>query len=129
MQLDGYVPFDVTPPEAAPGGRAVQCPAPAETCVASFRFDRPAGWYELEIVYFDQSNGASKFRVSVNDQTVDEWIADDHLPALKPNADSSVRRRVSGLALRPGDEIRIEGTPDGQEFAPLDYVEIHPGRP
>ena len=129
MQLDGYVPFDVTPPEAASGGRAVQCPAPAETCVASFRFDRPAGWYELEIVYFDQSNGASKFRVSVNDQTVDEWIADDHLPALKPNADSSVRRRVSGLALRPGDEIRIEGTPDGQEFAPLDYVEIHPGRP
>jgi alpha-glucuronidase len=65
----------------------------------------------------------------VNDQTVDEWIADDHLPALKPNADSSTRHRITHLALRPGDEIRIEGTPDGQEFAPLDYVEIHPGRP
>jgi len=28
------------------------------------------------------------------------------------------------LALRPGDDIRIEGTPDGEEYAPLDYVEI-----
>jgi hypothetical protein len=29
------------------------------------------------------------------------------------------------LALHPGDEIRIEGIPGGQEPAPLDYVEIH----
>jgi len=26
--------------------------------------------------------------------------------------------------LRPGDRIRIEGSPDGQEYAPLDYIEI-----
>ena len=32
---------------------------------------------------------------------------------------------VSGIALRPGDEIRIEGIPGGQERAPLDYVELH----
>jgi hypothetical protein len=31
---------------------------------------------------------------------------------------------IHRLALRPGEEIRIEGTPDGQEYAPLDYVEI-----
>ena len=39
--------------------------------------------------------------------------------------DSSTRRRITGLALRPGDEIRIEGIPDGAERAPLDYIEIH----
>ena len=126
MQLDGYVPFDITPPEAASGAKAVRCPAPTEKCVAKFRFSGAAGWYELDVEYFDQSNGASKFRVSVNDQTVDRWIADDHLPALKPNADSSTRRRIPGLALRPGDEIQIEGIPDGLERAPLDYVEILP---
>ncbi|MGB6432169.1 MAG: alpha-glucuronidase family glycosyl hydrolase [Candidatus Acidiferrales bacterium] len=129
MQLDGYVPFDVTPPEAASGGRAVECAAPAKTCVAEFRFSGTPGWYELDVEYFDQANGASKFRVSVNHQTVDTWLADEHLPALKPNADSSTRRRIPGLALRPGDEIRIEGTPDGQELAPLDYVEIFPREP
>ena len=28
--------------------------------------------------------------------------------------------------LRPGDVIRIEGTPDGAERAPLDYIEVLP---
>jgi alpha-glucuronidase len=128
MQLQGYVPFDVTPPEAASGAKAVQCPAPNDKCVAEFRFTGAAGWYEIDVEYFDQINGASKFRVSVNDQTVDAWTANNNLnlPALKPNADSSTRRRIPGLALRPGDEIRIEGTPDGEERAPLDYIEIIP---
>jgi hypothetical protein len=31
---------------------------------------------------------------------------------------------VPGIALRPGDEIRIEGMPDGGETAALDYIEI-----
>jgi hypothetical protein len=61
----------------------------------------------------------------VGEQVVDEWVADDHLPATKPGGDSSTRRRIRGLALRPGDEIRIEGIPDGEERAALDYVEIH----
>jgi hypothetical protein len=26
--------------------------------------------------------------------------------------------------LRPGDEIRVEGTPDGGETAALDYIEV-----
>jgi hypothetical protein len=30
----------------------------------------------------------------------------------------------SGIALRPGDVIRIEGVPDAGEPAALDYVEI-----
>jgi hypothetical protein len=33
---------------------------------------------------------------------------------------------VAGLALRPNDEIRITGTPDGDDHASLDYVEIKP---
>jgi hypothetical protein len=31
--------------------------------------------------------------------------------------------------LRPGDEIRIEGVPDGGEPAAIDYVEIQPDEP
>jgi alpha-glucuronidase len=47
------------------------------------------------------------------------------LPSRKPDGSSSTRRLIKGLALRPGDEIRIVGTPDGEERAPLDYVEIY----
>jgi alpha-glucuronidase len=48
------------------------------------------------------------------------------LPATKPGGDSSTRRRILGLALRPGDTIRIEGVPDGEEHAALDYIELYP---
>jgi alpha-glucuronidase len=124
MQLQGYVPFDVVPRETASGGKAVECVAPAEECSATFHFDGAAGEYELDVDYFDQNNGKSKFRVLVSDHIVDEWIADDNLPATKPGGDSSTRRRIVGLALRPGENIRIEGVPDGEEHAALDYVEI-----
>ena len=70
-------------------------------------------------------NGESKFRVFIGEQQVDEWVADGHLPATKPEGDYSTLRRITGLALRPGDEIRIEGIPDGAEQAALDYIEIH----
>ncbi len=125
MQLQGYVPFDVVPPEDASGGKAIECAAPAKKCSATFRFDGAAGWYELDVEYFDQNNGKSKFRVLVGDQVVDEWAADDNLPATRPNADSSTRRRILGLALRPGDMIHVDGIPDGEERAALDYIETH----
>jgi len=119
------VPLEVTPPETASGGKAIECAGQGQPCEAMFRFDRAAGWYEFDVEYFDQNNGESKFRLFVGDQEVDEWVANDSLPATKPGGDSSTRRRITGLALRPGDEIRIEGFPDGEEHAPLDYVEIH----
>ncbi|MGA8313842.1 MAG: alpha-glucuronidase family glycosyl hydrolase [Terriglobales bacterium] len=124
MSLKGYAAMDVTPWENASGGKGIECPR-SSPCTASFRFDRPAGLYEMDVQYFDQNNGESKFRVLVGDRQVDEWIANDHLPATKPGGDSSTRHRIPGLTLRPGDEIRIEGVPDGEERAPLDYVELH----
>jgi len=125
MQLDGYSPFEVSPWETASGGKGIECVGEKPSCQAMFRFNRPAGWYELDVQYFDQNNGESKYRLFVGMQQVDEWVADDHLPATRPGGDSSTRRRVTGLALRPGDEIRIQGSPDGAEHAPLDYIEIH----
>ncbi|HJX94512.1 MAG TPA: alpha-glucuronidase family glycosyl hydrolase [Candidatus Acidoferrum sp.] len=126
MQLQGYVPFEVVPRETASGGKAIECAPPAQECSAAFRFDGAAGQYEMDVEYFDQNNGKSKFRVLVDERIVDEWPADDHLPATKPGGDSSTRRRILGLALRPGDNIRIEGVPDGAERAAVDYIEILP---
>jgi alpha-glucuronidase len=125
MQLDGYVPFEINPPEDASGGKGIECPPPAQHCSASFQFNGNSGWYELDVQYFDQNNGVSQFRVYVNDQFVDSWLADDRLPATKPNADSSTRRQIPGLALRSGDHIRIEATPNASEPAVLDYIELH----
>ncbi len=125
VQLQGYVPVGVIPWENASGGKAIEC-SREQGCAASFRFAGAAGWYEMDVEYFDQNNGESRFRISVGDQVVDEWVANDHLPTTKVGGDSSTRRRITGLALRPGDEIRIEGIPEGEEHAALDYIEIHP---
>ncbi len=124
MQLDGYKSVNITPWEGASGGEAVQCVEPLRSCSARSRFAKPAGRYAIDVQYFDQINGASKFRVFVGDTLIDEWTADMRLPATAPNADSSTRRWGVGVTLRPGEEIRIQGIPDAGEGAALDYVEL-----
>ena len=123
MQLQGYTPVDIVPWENSSGGKGVECAVP-EGCSAAFKFDRPAGWYGLDVEYYDQNNGESKYRVLLNGQGIDEWKADKRLTARKPGGDSSARRRITGLALRPGDEIRLEGLPDGEERAGIDFVRL-----
>ena len=124
MELHGYVSFNVTPWEAASGGKGVECPSGSAPCTASFHFMGAPGRYDIDVRYFDQSNGISLFRVYVGDQLIAEWSANDHLPATLPNADSSTRYRILDIALKTGDMLRIEGRPDGPEHAALDYVEF-----
>ena len=124
MKLEGYTVRDVTPWEAASGGKAVSCPV--ARCAATLRYQGPAGWYTINVRYFDQIDGISRFRLLVGGQLVDEWTAADRLPTRRIDSSSSARRVVRGIALRPGDEIRIEGMRDGNETAAVDYIEILP---
>jgi alpha-glucuronidase len=87
-------------------------------------YEGPDGWFTIRTQYFDQNNGVSKFRLFVGDQQVDQWIAEDNIPTRKPDGSSSTRRTTSGISLRKGDIIRIEGMPEGGETAALDYLEI-----
>jgi alpha-glucuronidase len=123
MQLEGYTPRDITPWEDASGGKAVAC-AVTSGCSATMKFDGAAGWYTIAVEYFDSMDGASKYKVLVGKQVVDEWVAADRLPTRRMDSTSSTRRTISGIALRPGDEIRIEGVPDRTEPAGLDYIEL-----
>ena len=100
------------------------CPETMASCSAQTTFQGDEERYEVDVEYFDLTNGVSHFRVFVSDQLVDEWYADMVLPGAAPSADSSVRRRIKELSLRPGDVIRIDGIPDRGDRAPLDYVEI-----
>jgi alpha-glucuronidase len=122
MKLAGYSVIDVKPWEAASGGKAVTCAAAA--CAASFFYQGKPGWFSLFVEYYDQNNGSARFRVLVGSQVVDEWLANGHVPSRRIDGSTSTRRTISGVALRPGDEIRIEGVPDGGDSAALDYIEI-----
>jgi len=127
MQLTGYTAIAVTPWENASGGKAIECASPQlQTCSAKFEFSGITGRHEIDVQYFDTNNGEAKYRLYVGNKLVDEWTADDHLPTTKTGGDSSTRRRIPKISLQHGDEIRIEGFPDRDEHAALDYVEITP---
>jgi alpha-glucuronidase len=130
MQLTGYAARDVTPAEDASGGQAVACPAGVAACSASYSFKGAAGWYTLNVEYFDQRDGLSHYTLLVNRQAVDTWVAAPPLrPLARPDprldSTSSTRHTTRGVALRPGDTIRIDGHPEAGEEAALDYIEIH----
>jgi alpha-glucuronidase len=128
MQLTGYTPVAVIPWESASGGKAIECAA-AQSCSAATHFNGPAGQYEIHTQYFDQNNGESKFRLYVRNQLIDQWTANDYLPATKIGGDSSTRHRTFNVTLGPQDEVRIEGIPDRDERAAFDYLEIVPADP
>jgi len=126
MRLEGYQVIDVTPWEDASGSKAVTCPSSQQSCSASFTFEGKSGWYDIAVQYFDLRTGVAQFTLFVNQQPVDHWAADASLPSLRPNGDNSTRRTVTGVALRPGDQIRIQGEPSGGDPAAFDYVAIEP---
>jgi alpha-glucuronidase len=121
--LSGYRVLAVTPFEAASGEKAVECPT-GSTCTATFKFEGQAGWYDLSVRYFDVNNGVGRYRVRVAGQMVSEWSGNDRVPSRRVDSGSSARRVIEGIALRPGDEIQVEGIPEGGEAAALDYIEI-----
>lgn len=123
MDLRGYQAFEPASWEGASGGKGVTCPETVASCSAQTNI-QSAGQYEVDVEYFDVASGVAHFKVFVNDQLVDEWYGDMELPGSTPSADSSVRRRIKGLVLRPGDAIRIVGIPDRGDRASLDYIEV-----
>jgi alpha-glucuronidase len=125
--LDGYVPTAVTPWETASGDGAVECKA--QKCTATFRHAGEPGRYDVVVQYFDVNTGAARYQVRVAEAQGDgavraEWTANDRLPVRKLDGGSSARYILRNVALKTGDRIIVEGTPDAAETAALDYVEI-----
>ena len=67
-KLDGYKAIDVTPWEAASGGKAVECAS--ARCSATFDYSGAAGVYQVRVRYFDQNNGVAHFRALVGDKVI-----------------------------------------------------------
>ncbi|HKO11459.1 MAG TPA: alpha-glucuronidase family glycosyl hydrolase [Acidobacteriaceae bacterium] len=125
MQLNGYTPVEVNPWETASGGKAFVC-SDRTACTAAAHLNRPAGWYNVAVQYFDYMRGNSTFHLLLNQQTIATWTADNTLPGEAPNGDTSTRYTLQGVPLRPGDVLTIEGAPEDGEPAPIDYIEITP---
>jgi alpha-glucuronidase len=134
MQLDGYKPVDVEPWESASGGKAYVCDG--SSCSASVHLDRPAGWYSVAVQYFAYRRPdtnfvvhPARFNLMLNRQILGTWFPPNDLPGKTPNGDTSTRFTLHGVPLRPGDTLTLEGIPDQDEPAPIDYIAVTPEPP
>ncbi len=108
----------------------------AAKCAASFAFNGAAGWYTIHVQYFDQSDGAARFELSVNGERGGSMERGRWETGLRRRCrrggvsipPSSTRRSIEGIMLEPGDIVRLEGTPDKTEVAAFDYIEVLPER-
>jgi alpha-glucuronidase len=129
-RLTGYTVVDVTPWEDASRGKAVECAATEGTtsrsCSAEWTYDGAADRFDIAVEYFDLQGGVARFSLDVNGNPAASWDADAEFPSRQLHGDNSVRHTVRGVALKPGDVLRVEGTPDGKDPAALDYIELAP---
>jgi alpha-glucuronidase len=123
-KLTGYKVIDVAPWEDASRGKAVSCEGQQQSCSAEWSYKGKTGTFDIAVQYFDLPGGVAHFGLSVNGKPVANWVADAKLPSNHPNGDNSTRFAADHVALKPGDTIRIVGTPDDQDPAALDYIEI-----
>jgi alpha-glucuronidase len=133
-RLAGYQIIDVKPWEDASRGKAVVCDSTAtgsapRGCSAEWTYSGPPGPFNIAVQYFDLEGGIANFALKVNGQSAgaqSTWAADATLPTRRPHGDNSTRHIVENVPLKPGDTMRIEGTPDASDPAALDYIELIP---
>jgi alpha-glucuronidase len=128
MTVERYTNTAVVPWETASAGQATTCAA-GGTCSARHRYRGDAGAFDIVVQYFDESDGAASFSLSIGDRQVDAWTANAQFGSASPNGHTATRRTVRGIRLSPGDEIRVEVRPDGSEGGALDYIEITASAP
>jgi alpha-glucuronidase len=132
-RLTGYKVVDVTPWEDGSGGKAVSCDntpenATQRSCSAEWTWTGQPGRYNIAVQYFDLQGGTAKFALEINRKPVASWSADATLPSRRPNGDNSTRYTAHEIDLKPGDVIRVIGTPDAADPAAVDYIEVTPVR-
>lgn len=127
-RLTGYKIINVNPWEDASYGKAVSCES-QQSCGADWTYKGRSGQFNIAVQFFDLQGGSAKFTLSVNGRQADEWTAADHLPSQHPHGDNSTRHIAQDIALKSGDVLHVEGTPDAADPAALDYIEILPATP
>ena len=97
---------------------------------ASTEYKGPAGNYDIAVSYFDESDGISSLAFLLNDEMLDQWMADEDptcSDCASPGA-STLRTRVvaRGIRLLPGDKIALQGTGEHYEYARFDKLTVSP---
>lgn len=117
------VAFKVKSLGAASAGAVLQADGRGEQRT-SYMFDRPEGFYDLTIGYFDETDGVSNLSVLVEGQEVESWAWDQDLGSPLANGSTATSRLISNVAIGTGEKIELVGQMDGSEPLRIDYIDF-----
>ncbi|EGS23032.1 alpha-glucuronidase-like protein [Thermochaetoides thermophila DSM 1495] len=132
MDLKGYRPYDVHPFESASGTKCIVTETNSTVGVASTVLSNiKTGRYDVAVNYYDLAIGNSTWELFIDNQRVGKWKGDleytlGKAPTLYIDGQTATRITFKGVKVKKGSVLKIVGTPDGQEPAPVDYVSILP---
>jgi alpha-glucuronidase len=132
MMLDGYKIYDVNPFETASGSKAIVTCSNVTAGTASAYIDMPSGIYDIAVNHYDLVGGRAVWQFFLNDVKIGEIIGDamdgilNHDSTIFLDGNSAIRKVIHGIEVAHGDLLKIVGTPDGSEPAPIDYISILP---
>jgi alpha-glucuronidase len=131
MSLKGYVPYTLSSFEAASNYTAVVTATNSTVGTATTSLSFPDGKYDVGINYYDLMGGISHWEVFLNDNSIGSWTGNlenvlGHAPSIYLDGHSATRKTIRGVNIKKGDMLKIVGTPNGIELAPLDYVVFLP---
>lgn len=131
MTLDGYKTYSVNPFEMASNKIAIITSTNTTVGTATTKLQFPSGTYDIAVNYYDLIGGRSHYQIFLNDHSIGQWIGNSedtlgHAPSIYLDGHSAIRITFRGVKIQKGDVLKIVGTPDGIEPAPLDYVAILP---
>ncbi|KAL4938327.1 hypothetical protein BDV06DRAFT_231929 [Aspergillus oleicola] len=131
MELEEYEPYLVSPFEAASDSYCIVTSDNATEGTARTRLGVETGTYNIAVNYYDQALGNSTWKLFLDSDLVGEWKGDlEYIlgRAPSPYIDGQTAARITfrDVHVEAGSILRIIGTPDGEEPAPVDYVSILP---
>ena len=92
---------------------------------ATWTFDGDEGKFDLLTHYADESDGAGHIHVYRDTEMVGSWQLD---VTPEKSKDQALTRALSGVPLRPGQEICLRLAPDQGEQCRVDAIELKPAK-
>ncbi|KAL4928093.1 alpha-glucuronidase [Aspergillus undulatus] len=131
MDLEDYEPYLVSPFEAASGSYCIVTSDNATEGTAWTRLTVETGIYNVAVNYYDQAIGNSTWKLFIDSELVGEWKGDleyilGRAPSPYIDGQTAARITFKDIDIQTGSILRIVGTPDGREPAPVDYISILP---
>ena len=80
-------------------------------------FQGPEGRYQIQVGYYDESDGRSKASLSIGGQTK-SWVFDQNIDTV------GTTQVVDEMLLKPGDAFTLTGEQQAGEYARFDYVDF-----